>query len=225
VTAILGLLLVAALIFGPQLWVRATLARHGAPRPDLPGTGAELARHLVALEGLNGVTVERTAPARDHYDGKSKTIRLSPEHYDGRSVAAAAVAAHEFGHALQDAQKWGPYRARQASMWTTYGLQLCGQVALLAGAGGAAVVSPKLALLGLGVAVVAVVAGAVAQLLTLRVEFDASFARALPILREEGYLQPDDHKAARAVLTAAAGTYVAAALASLLRFGRGPMRA
>jgi len=225
VIAVLAGVALLGLIFGPQLWVRATLARHGEARPDLPGTGAELARHLVEREGLQGVTVERTQAMGDHYDGQSKTIRLSPDHYDGKSIAAAAVAAHEFGHALQDAQKWAPYRARQTGVRLAYGLQVFGQAAVLFGAGGAAAVSPRLALVGLGVGIAATVAAALAQLLTLRVELDASFARALPILAEEGYLAPDDQSAAKSVLTAAAGTYVAAALASLLRFGRGPMRA
>ncbi|MEM6491294.1 MAG: zinc metallopeptidase [Pseudomonadota bacterium] len=222
---LLGGALVLALIFGPQIWVRSALRRHAAPRPDLPGTGAELARHLIEREGLRGVTVERTTAMGDHYDGRSKTIRLSPDHYDGRSVAAAAVAAHEFGHALQDAEAWGPYKARQAMVKTAYAFQIFGQGAILMGGAGAFAVSPKLALLGLGVAIIAAIAGALAHLVTLRVEIDASFTRALPILNQEGYLRPDDAEAARAVLRAAAGSYVAAALASLLRFGRGPMRA
>src|SRR3954470_4307622 len=99
--AIAGLL-VLALIFGPQLWIRRVMAQHGAERPDLPGTGGELARHLLDEADLRGVTVELTGDG-DHYDPEARAVRLTPQHYDGRSVAAAAVAAHEVSHAVQHA--------------------------------------------------------------------------------------------------------------------------
>src|SRR2546423_4008176 len=89
--AIAGLAFLA-LIFGPQLWIRRVLARHGAERPDLPGTGGELARHLLDEADLSGVTVELTGDG-DHYDPEARAVRLIPRHHDGRSVAAAAGAA------------------------------------------------------------------------------------------------------------------------------------
>jgi Zn-dependent membrane protease YugP len=98
----LGILALFALIFGPQWWVRSTLRRHSSERPDFPGTGGELARHLLDLAGLQNVPVE-LAPQGDHYDPIDKVVRLTPQTYDGRSVTAVAVAAHEVSHALQDA--------------------------------------------------------------------------------------------------------------------------
>src|SRR5438477_3283915 len=98
ILTLFALLLFAALL-GPQWWVRRVLERHGTDRPDLPGTGGELARHLLDEAGLRGVNVELTGDG-DHYDPAAHAVRLLPQHYDGRSVAAVAVAAHEVSHAL-----------------------------------------------------------------------------------------------------------------------------
>src|SRR5882757_11433302 len=98
-----GALLVLAIVFGPQLWIRRVLARHGGERPDFPGTGAELARHLLDAAGLQSVPVEETDKG-DHYDPQARAVRLLPRHHDGRSVAAVAIAAHEVSHAVQHAR-------------------------------------------------------------------------------------------------------------------------
>lgn len=97
----LGAALLFGLVFGPQWWVRRAMQQHATERPDLPGTGGELARHLLDLAQLEHVPVE-IAPA-DHYDPVANIVRLSPENYDGRSITAVAVAAHEVAHALQHA--------------------------------------------------------------------------------------------------------------------------
>ena len=87
--AIVAILLLVV-IFGPQIWVRRVLEKHGADRPDLPGNGAELARHLLDEAGLQHVTVEPTELG-DHYDPDALAVRLTPAHHDGRSVSAVAV--------------------------------------------------------------------------------------------------------------------------------------
>jgi len=107
----LGGLLLLALVFGPQLWVRRVLRQHGADRPDLPGTGAELARHLLDEADLQSVTVEKT-DLGDHYDPEAHAVRLLPQHHDGRSVAAVAVAAHEVSHAVQHARGEPAFKRR-----------------------------------------------------------------------------------------------------------------
>src|SRR4051812_49764777 len=89
--AIAGLLFLA-LIFGPQLWIRRVMAQHGAERPDLPGTGGELARHLLDEADLSSVAVELTG-AGDPYDPEARAVRLTPQHHDGCSIAAGPVAA------------------------------------------------------------------------------------------------------------------------------------
>lgn len=217
---VIGGLALVALLFGPSLWVRHVLARHGAPRPDLPGTGGELARHLVERAGLDGVRVETTAMG-DHYDGRAKAIRLSPDHHAGRSVTAAVVAAHEFGHALQDAEGWGPYRIRAGAARIAQTLGYLAQAAFVIGVvAGFSTLSPHLAAIGVGLALLATLAAVLLHVATLPVEIDASFRRALPILRAEGYLPAGDIPAARSVLTACAATYVAAALMSSLNLLR-----
>ncbi|MEL6225837.1 MAG: zinc metallopeptidase, partial [Pseudomonadota bacterium] len=98
---ILGLGFLALMVL-PSLWVRSVIARHGRDRPDFPGTGGEFARHVLDEMKLRHVTVEPTDMG-DHYDPSTKTVRLIPEHFDGRSLSAVVIAAHEVGHAMQDA--------------------------------------------------------------------------------------------------------------------------
>src|SRR5262245_50329121 len=100
----IGAILVLALVFGPSWWVKHILKKHGVDRPDLPGTGGELARHLLDELKLTDVKVEVTDRG-DHYDPVDRTVRLLPQHHDGRSVSAIAVAAHEVSHAVQHARE------------------------------------------------------------------------------------------------------------------------
>ena len=97
-------LLFLALIFGPQLWIRRVMTQHGAERPDLPGTGGELARHLLDEADLRGVKVELTGDG-DHYDPDARAVRLTPQHHDGRSVAALTYVAAALA-ALIDVGRW-----------------------------------------------------------------------------------------------------------------------
>src|SRR5215813_13752626 len=99
----LALLILVIAVFAPSFWVRHAIARHGAERPDLPGTGGELARHLLDEAELHDVKVEVTDYG-DHYDPEGLAVRLLKQHHDGRSVAAVAVAAHEVSHAVQHAR-------------------------------------------------------------------------------------------------------------------------
>ncbi|PHP67241.1 peptidase [Zhengella mangrovi] len=216
----LAFILLLAVVSLPQAWVKWALSRHGADRPDLPGTGGELAEHLVAEFGLEGVRVEQT-PAGDHYDPQTRTVRLSPAHHGGRSVAAVAVAAHEVGHALQHAarDRWLDRRQRLAhlAIWTD---RLAGIVFIAAPLLGVAARVPvvMIALVGLGIALLGV--RVLFNVITLPVEFDASFGKALPILTKGRYLHDSDMPAARTVLRAAALTYVAGALISLVDLAR-----
>jgi hypothetical protein len=220
----LAVLSVALLLFGPQLWVRQALHQAGADRPDLPGTGGELARHLLDEAGLHDVGVEET-PLGDHYDPEARVVRLLPEHRDGRSIAAVAVAAHEVAHAVQHARGEPGFLRRVRLVRIIAPLDRIAQVTLLlTPLVFVAVRAPGLALLQLGL-VVALFAGRLAvHAVTLPVELDASFGKALPVLERGGYLAKEDLPQVRRVLRAAAMTYVAAGLATLLNvvrwFGR-----
>ena len=214
--ALLGIVLLLALIFGPQWWVRRTLSRHAAERPDFPGTGGELARHLLDLAGLRHVRVE-LASQGDLYDPIDKVVRLRPENHDGRSVTAVAVAAHEVAHALQDADGNRLVAGRVKLAKAAQAVEVAAAVILATAPLVMALVrSPALLALQIAVVVALMASRLLVHLFTLPVELDASFRRALPILERGGYLGASDLPAARTVLRAAAFTYVASALVTLL---------
>ncbi|HEY2136580.1 MAG TPA: zinc metallopeptidase [Xanthobacteraceae bacterium] len=215
-----ALMVVFAAVLIPQVWIRHVFARHGGERPDLPGTGGELARHLLDRAGLGDVKVELTGDG-DHYDPEGRAVRLLPQHYDGRSVAAVAVAAHEVSHALQH-QRGEQAFALRFSLLKNLGWidRLASVLLLLTPFVFILVKSPVLLALQVVAGVLLLGFRIVVHLVTLPVEFDASFAKALPVLTHGGYLSPADLPAARSVLRAAAWTYVAAALWTLLDVAR-----
>ncbi len=190
----------AGLVFLPQIWVRNAIAANGRHRPDLPGTGSELARHLLDEAGLDNVGVEEVA-AGDHYDPQKKMIRLSRQQFHGRSISAAAIAAHEFGHALQDAEGYPALKWRSVLIGHAAKIEKLGSVILLATPLiGAITRAPSLIALemlaGLGIMASTIII----HMITLPVELDASFARALPILKAGKYLDDKDLPATEKVL-------------------------
>ena len=217
---VLGIVILLAAVFGPGLWARWVLARHSDPRPDFPGTGGEFARHLLDEGGLAEIRVEITGDG-DHYSPDDKAVRLKPEHHDGTSLTAVAVAAHEVGHAFQDRDGYVPLATRTRLAKALHPIQRVGAaIAMVGPVLGAAMGSPVIGLVTLGAGILTMASSVVVHLVTLPVEFDASFARALPILDRGGYIPKRDLAAARGILRACALTYVAGALASLLNLWR-----
>ena len=217
---VLLLILLFALILGPGIWVRRVMARYSKPADRYGHTGAETARRLLELEGLGDVVVE-IADAGDHYDPEARAVRLSPANYQGRSLTAVTVAAHEVGHAVQHAMGYAPL------MWRTRMVRWVGPVektgALLMMATPLIIGVTRLPLAGLLMffgGLLTLGSAVLIHALTLPTEFDASFGRALPILRREDVLYDSDHRHARRLLKAAALTYVAASLMSLLNVAR-----
>jgi Zn-dependent membrane protease YugP len=213
-------ILLLALILLPQLWVRHTIARHQAERPDLDGTGGELARHLLDRFDLGHVKVEVTDKG-DHYDPDARVVRLGEIHHGGRSLSAVAIAAHEVAHAIQHArgERMLAWRQRLARLAMT--TDRFAGIFFIASPVLAGLVRSPLAffgLIGLGLAFLAI--RVVVDLVTLPVETDASFGKALPILESGRYLDPSDMPAVRSVLRAAALTYLAGALMSLVNLAR-----
>ena len=100
VYAILAILVILA-IYGPQYWVQYVMHHYAKDLEEIPGTGSQLAKHLIERYALEGVIVEETQANQDHYDPINKAVRLSPQNYHGRSLTAIAVATHEVGHAIQ----------------------------------------------------------------------------------------------------------------------------
>jgi Zn-dependent membrane protease YugP len=174
-------------------------------------TGAEAAREVLDAAGLHNMAVNEVGGhLTDHYDPTKKALFLSSENYHGTSLAAVGVAAHEAGHALQHKAAYGPLHIRMALVPIT-------QFASIAWAG--------IALLGfllhnlgpfIGVAIVIFTILAIFQLITLPVEFDAS-RRARESLLRLGLIQETERKGVSKVLNAAALTYVAALVTSVLQ--------
>lgn len=217
---VLLLIIVGLVIFGPQLWTRRVFAKHNAPRPDYPGTGGELARHLLNRFDMQHVKVEPTETG-DHYDPIIKAVRLTPAIFDGKSLTAITVAAHEVGHAIQDHLGYQPLAERTKLVRVAQGAEKIGALVIMGIPIAAAVARTPVAsvvVLMAGLATMGI--STLVHFVTLPVEWDASFKRALPVLRQGNYLSAEDERGARSILTAAALTYVAASLASLLNLWR-----
>lgn len=211
---------VVAVLVGPQLWARHTLRRHDTPRSDFPGTGGELARHLLERLQVREIAVETADAGGDHYDPLARCVRLTPGVMQGRSLTAIVVAAHEVGHALQHRAGYRPLLARTRLAQLAGRAEWLGSALLVALPFAMAVLRVPvagIALLGAGLSVLLL--PVLVHLVTLPVELDASFRRALPLLAS-GYLQPADLPAARRILTACALTYVAGALMALVNVWR-----
>jgi Zn-dependent membrane protease YugP len=214
------LIIVGIIVFGPQLWTRRVFAQHSLPRPDYPGTGAELARHLLDQLDLQHIKVE-ASELGDHYDPEAKAVRLTPDKFNGKSLTAITVAAHEVGHAIQDRAGYQPFTERTRLVRVAQGAQKLGGIVMMGIPIAAALAQTPVAgvvVLVAGIATMGI--ATLVHLVTLPVEWDASFRRALPILQQKNYLSPEDERGARRILTAAALTYVAASLASLLNLWR-----
>ena len=219
--ALLIILIIAfCLALLPQMWVKGVLQRHAAERSDFPGTGGEFARHVLDGMKLDHVKVEETTLG-DHYDPEAKVVRLSPQHFAKRSLAAVVVAAHEVGHAMQDATNYPPLHNRTRIAKQARSIERVGMAVMLA--------TPIVVLIFKSPYVIAIefflgmlILGStvIMHAMTLPVELDASFRRALPLLRSGNYVGDRDMKAAREILRAAAFTYVAAAAMSLLDVAR-----
>ncbi len=217
---ILLIIVLGILIIGPQFWVKYVLEKyHKDDEPNFTGTGGELAEHLLQSYGLTDVKVETTVQG-DHYDPTSKTVRLTEDKFNGKTLTSITVAAHECGHAIQHHRKESLFMlrtrlagvAQTASKIGSFLLFSAPILALLTRA-------PSVAFLNITGAFLVLGFGIAIHLLTLPVELDASFNKALPILAK-GYVSPLQLKAARKILKAAAFTYVAASMSSLLNFWR-----
>lgn len=208
-------LLIPAVIFSmwAQFKVKGTFARYSEIRSRRGVTADQVSRALLDRFGLQGIRVERIAgELTDHYDPSAKVLRLSDSVAGSTSIAAIGVAAHEVGHAIQDKEDYQFLRLRNTivpvvNISSTLSMPLF-LIGLLMG---------SLNLLNLGILLFCGVL--VFHLVTLPVEFDAS-ARALKLLSETGLLASDEIGGAKSVLDAAALTYVAALVMTILQLVR-----
>lgn len=207
-----------ALLMIVPMWaqsrVKSTYKKYSKVPTSSAMTGAQVARNILNNNGLFDVRIEEVQGVlSDHYDPRSKVVRLSSNNYHGHSMAAAAVAAHEVGHAIQDAEEYGFLKFRTALVpLASFGSNTAFIVILA----GILLNAMNLVLLGIIFMSFAVLF----QLVTLPVEFNAS-SRAMTQLVSVGIIRNDEERETKKVLNAAAMTYVAAALvavAELLRF-------
>ncbi|MEZ9133543.1 zinc metallopeptidase [Vibrio breoganii] len=216
------ILVIAICVFLPGLWVKHVMQKYSQPadRYRKQGSGGELARHLLDSSGLSNVVVEETS-AGDHYDPVAKAVRLTPDNYSGYSLTAVTVAAHEVGHAIQDSRGEALFLARQKLVKTAMvGERIAGIMLVAAPLVLMLTRLPQAGAITIMIGIVSMALSTMVHLLTLPVEFDASYGKALPILKEGGYLHDGDLEHAEKILKAAALTYVAASLTSLLNLGR-----
>ncbi len=213
-------LIILAVIFGPGLWVRRVMNRYSKPEDRYSGTGAQLARHLLDKSGLDSVVVESTADG-DHYDPDSKAVRLTEDKFNGHSLTAITVAAHEVGHAIQDRDGYAPLRLRSQLVRASRKFERLGAGVLLVSPFiGALTRAPALGVVMFVAGFITLGTSTLVHFATLPTEFDASFSRALPMLDQYRILKEVDRPHARRLLMAAALTYVAASLMSLLNIAR-----
>lgn len=212
VIAVFGLVLTGL----PQLWVRSTYKKFTEVPACVGITGAEAAKKILASNGIADVRVESIAgELTDHYDPRDKVVRLSNDIYYGKSISSVSIAAHEVGHAIQDNKGYLPMKLRAGLFPAVMTGQMLGPWLMIIGMGLRSAqgfgLGDQIAILGL----VFYASVFLFQLVTLPVEINAS-QRAVRALASGGYLVDEEVSGSKKVLTAAAFTYIAAALYSLL---------
>lgn len=208
-------LLIPAIILAlfAQWRVQSTFRHYAAVRAGAGYTGAQVAAELLRRQGITDVKIEPISGVlADHYDPRGKVLRLSPDVYEGDSLAAVGVAAHEAGHALQHRDGYRPLALRSAIVpaanFGTSAAMILFIIGLFTGA---------TRLMDLGI--LFFLGYVMFALITLPVEFNAS-NRAVALLQGQGLVLPQEAQGVRAVLNAAALTYVAAATMAILQLAR-----
>lgn len=213
------ILMIPALILSlyAQHKVKSTFNRYTRVAAKSGMTGAQVAAKLLSASGVVDVKIEHTkGELTDHYDPRDKTVRLSDSVYNERSLAAIGVAAHEVGHAVQHNQDYGPLAMRSGLFpIVNIGSRMAMPIII------AGIIMASMGTMGgigstiLNIGIVLFSFTVLFQLVTLPVEFNAS-SRAIELLKYEGILSNEEAAPAKKVLDAAALTYVAAAIASIL---------
>jgi len=211
----------AILVYVPSFWVRHVMTEYSAERDSFPGTGGELAQHLISRFQLDGILVEETDDFKDHFDPAAKTVRLGATNFYGKSLTAIAVSAHEVGHAIQFHREEKIFELRKkylprAQVLNKIGIAIMFSIPII----GIFLRAPFAIGIVIAISLLLQLGGALAYLIILPEEWDASFNKALPILIEGEYVEEHDVGKVRIILKAAALTYFAAAMANVLNVGR-----
>jgi len=203
-------------LFLPSIWVSYVLKKNNEILPDMPFTGKELGLKLLKENKLQNVLIEPIKQV-DHYNPLEKKVRISEDKLNKKSITSIAVVAHEIGHAIQDKENYKPLLLRQKLIEKTIIFQRFGSFLLIIGLPSifAITKSPFITFLAAILIMGCLSTNVVIHLITLPVEFDASFKRALPILQK--YVPKENMRQCRSVLRAAAFTYLAQSIVSIFR--------
>jgi Zn-dependent membrane protease YugP len=213
---IVGGVLLLGLIILPQFWVKKVFADFLVERDDYPGTAGQFAEHVIEQLAIENAIVKLSDNV-NHFDPESRAVALVPEYYQSRSLTALTVAAHELGHLIQAEQGSIWLRLRTRLVLLSQKLERLGAVALLIMPLGTILTrSPFVMVVMTGVGLSGLLMRVVVHLITLPMELDASFGKALPLLMAGEYINEADEPKVRRILWAAALTYVSSALSSLL---------
>ena len=213
--ALILILLPLAIIFIPQLWVRYILKKHDTELATMPFTGGEFGNKILLEENLKGISIGSCVDG-DHYDPDKRAIRVNQERLKKKSLTSIVVICHEIGHAIQDRDNYEPFIKRLKLIKYSGYILKASQAILFAGLPGIfALGMPKLALICLWVVIAGVVISTIVNLINLPVEFDASFNKAMPILKK--HVPHDYHGSCKSILRACAFTYVAGSIIQIIQ--------
>jgi len=198
----------------PGLWVNYTLNKHDDVLPNMPFTAKEFGLNLLKEQNLDGVNIEDTKIG-DHYDTSSKTVRVKPERLDKKSITSITVMCHEIGHAIQHKENYPPLIRRQKIISKTEWLNKLSSLLLYAGVP-TILATGALPFIRICVIIIfaSIIINMISHLITLDVELDASFKRAMPIL--ENKIPQEYHASCKSILRVCAFTYVIGSLTTIL---------
>ena len=203
-------------LFLPSLWVNYVLRKFNVTFSDMPFTGKELGEEILKEQNISSVSIN-SIKQLDHYNPIEKKIHISEDKINKKSITSISVVAHEIGHAIQDRENYKPLKLRQTLIEKTLILQRIGSFLLIIGLPSifAFTKSPFITFIAALIIMGCLTTNVLIHLITLPVEFDASFKRALPILTK--YVTRENMYQCKAVLRAAALTYLAQSIVSIFR--------
>lgn len=214
------ILIIFLILFFPSIWVQRTMKKYNDPEDRYVITGSDFARKLLDALDLKDINVEATEIG-DHYDPIEKTVRLTEDKMNSGSLTSIVVAAHEVGHAHQDATKYFPLSLRTRLVKIMAPAQRVGAFILMAAPFVTLITRiPQSGLIMFLGGFLTLGMSSIIHLVTLPTEWDASFSRAMPMLESSNFLKEGDSDRAREILRAAAFTYLAGSLMSLLNIAR-----
>ena len=203
-------------LLAPSLWVNYTLKKYNKFLPDMPFTGKELGDKILQEQNISNVLI-KPIKQMDHYNPIEKKIHIGEDKINKKSITSIAVTVHEIGHAIQDKENYKPLKLRQSLMEKTLLFQRLGSFLLIIGLPSIFTLtkSPFITFIAAIIIMGCLSTNVLIHLITLPVELDASFKRALPILKK--YVPSENLKQCRSVLRAAAFTYLAQSIVSIFR--------